>query len=91
MNILLSYSRPHHDQTHSRTDMEALDISNYYKYLELEPYYGVHKRNELIPEYQLYSVLAAGSYYTIYLARKISDARFYSIKISTSSSSLSLN
>jgi len=40
MNILLSFSRLSRDYGRSRSDLLELDITNYYKYLEIEPYYG---------------------------------------------------
>ena len=40
MNILLSMSRLTHDEGRSRLDIKSLDISAYYKFMEIEPYYG---------------------------------------------------
>jgi hypothetical protein len=40
MNILLSMSRLYRDFGKSRADVQLLDITAYYKYLEIEPYYG---------------------------------------------------
>lgn len=90
MNILLSMSRLGRDFGKSRTDLRELDITYYYKYLEIEPYYGFHAK-ELIPEYQLFSVLSSSSYSTTYLGRKLCDGRFYSIKICRSDSKLAQN
>lgn len=90
MNILLSMSRIGKDFGRARNDMHELDITNYYKYLEIQPYYG-HTSKELIPEYQLFSVLNVGNYFTTYLGRKISDGRFYSVKICRSDLKLSQN
>lgn len=90
MNILLSMSRLGKDYGKSRTDLKELDITNYYKYLEIEPYYGFRSR-ELIPEYQLFSVLRTGPYFTTYLGRKISDGRFYSVKICRNDSKVAHN
>lgn len=40
MNILLSMSRLNKDQGISRTDLKYLDITSYYKYMEIQPYYS---------------------------------------------------
>ena len=37
-------SRLGKDYGKSRTDLKELDITNYYKYLEIEPYYGSNSK-----------------------------------------------
>ena len=84
MNILLSMMRLPFDVGKSRADLRNLDITLYYKYIEIEPYY-MPTQKQLIPEYQLHTVLESDKVYTVYLGRRIQDGRFFAIQVGLSS------
>lgn len=84
MNILLSMMRLTHDCGKCRGDIRRIDITLFYKYMEIEPYYSPNQK-QLIPEYQLFTVLSSNKVFTVYLARRVHDGRFFSIQVASSS------
>lgn len=44
MNILLSMVRIGKDYGKVRSDLIELDITNYYKFMEISPYYGIKSK-----------------------------------------------